>query len=370
MGKSLKGKELGNGISQRKDGKYTGRFVDKNGKRRQIYGERLQDVKKRLSEMRYEDQHSGLCACGDMTVDAWFEYWIKEIKGGLRTNSLKILNDRYRINIKPYIGGMLLKDVTPLHCQNILNQSAGTYRQATIDKIKATMRQMFGDAEEYEIIQRSPVKKSVLAKSEINTDERDAMTIEEQTAFLNAAVGKAHYELFSLALQTGMRVGELLGLKWDDIDFDRRVISVKRTLLEDGTCNPPKSSDGVRDIPLTQEAIKSLIEQKKKMERLPVISISCVGYVFLTKNGTHINHADLCRAIYRRCDRAGIKRISMHILRHTFATRCIEAGMKPKILQKILGHSKIEITMNLYVHATDDEKEKEMRSIENNLRVV
>ena len=129
----------------------------------------------------------------------------------------------------------------------------------------------------------------------------------------------------------------------------------------------PKSSSGYRTIPLTNEAIRILKDQKIKNSRLKVTPIEWREYVFLCRKGTPIKNSTYDTALYKICNKAGIKPFAMHILRHTFATRCIEGGMKPKTLQKILGHSNIGITMNLYVTTTDDEKQKEIELVENTL---
>lgn len=113
----------------------------------------------------------------------------------------------------------------------------------------------------------------------------------------------------------------------------------------------------IRDVPLTQEAVDILKNQKEKLKSLKVRPIEFSDTVFLCRDGTPTKNSAYDTKLFYYCDKAGVKRFSMHVLRHTFATRCIEAGMKPKTLQMILGHSNIGITMNLYVHVTEDEKE-------------
>ena len=93
-------------------------------------------------------------------------------------------------------------------------------------------------------------------------------------------------------------------------------------------------------------------------------------FVFLCRKGEPTKNSTYYNALFKLCDKAGIERFSMHVLRHTYATRCIEAGMRPKILQIILGHSNVGITMNLYVHVTENEKVKEVEKIEKALKIV
>lgn len=370
MGKDLKGKELGEGLSQRSDGRYTARYTNRLGKRVQIYGAKLQEVKKKLAEAKYEDEH-GLVQAGDsMTVNAWYEYWFSNIKNDLRKNTKMSISDRYRINIKPYIGHMILSQVKPIHCQNALNHMPEHYKQGTIDRARAVMHELFEDAVEYDMILKNPVKKSVKRKSTVKSESKEALTLEEQRLFLQGATQTRYYNLFRFALQTGMRGGEITALKWEDVDFENRTVQVRRTMISDGSINPPKSRSGIREIPLTQEAIQALNDQRERNKRLRQISFEHRDFIFLSKVGTPINIRNVDVRLYHICDRCGIRHISLHILRHTFATRCIEGGMKPKVLQKILGHANINMTMNLYVHATEDEKAKEMREVEKSLMVI
>ena len=133
---------------------------------------------------------------------------------------------------------------------------------------------------------------------------------------------------------------------------------------------PPKSRSGFRTVPLTDEAIRILKDQKTKNSRLKVVPMEWTDTVFLCRNGTPVKNSTYDTGLFKCCDRAGIPRFSIHVLRHTFATRCIEGGMKPKTLQRILGHSNISITMNLYVHITEDEKQKEIDLVADALKVV
>lgn len=310
MGKSLKGKELGVGISQRKDGLYTARFVDKLGKRRQKYFKKLQDCRNWLADAQFEDEHGNVLQGENPTVDAWYNYWIDNVKGdNIRFNTRRNYNERYERNIKPLIGDMFLKEVKPLHCQNVLNQMSDKYANSVIGHSRLVMWMLFDSAVENELLSKNPVTKSVKCTSGRNPKEMRALTIEEQKIFLETISGTSNYNQYAFLLQTGLRTGEMIGLRWSDVDFEN--------------CVEFKDS------------------------------------IFLCINGTPTKNSAYDTKLFYYCDKAGIPRFSMHVLRHTFATRCIENGMRPKTLQMILGHSNIGITMNLYVHVTDDEKVKE-----------
>ena len=378
MGKDLRGKELGVGISQRKDGLYTARFTDKSGKRRQQYFKKLQDCRNWLANARFEDEHGGINACGDMTVNAWFEYWITEIKGKtVRWSTLGSYKDRYNKNIKEVIGKMIISEVKPMHCQNVLNiMDNNGYAGASMERTKVTMSAMFSDACENGLISINPVTKSVKCPKKKNKNTR-VLTLEEQKKFLQTTKENVNYNHFLFILQTGVRSSELRGLKWSDIDFKNRIIHIRRNVTHDSNNNKfvvgdLKTSSGQRDIPMTQTVYDLLVEIKSKQasRKHKVIQFEFVDNIFLNRNGRLIPNSNYDRYLEKLCIKAGIEKISMHTLRHTFATRCIESGMKPKTLQKILGHANISITMDLYVHVTEDEKEKEMKKFEEICSVV
>lgn len=376
MGKDLKGKELGVGISQRKDGLYTARFTDKKGKRKQKYFKKLQECRNWIADAQFNDEHGGIDALGDMSVDAWFEYWITEVKGSnVRPNTIKSYKQSFKIHIQKYIGSMLLKDVKPMHCQNIINNMAYNYKNSTIRQIRETMRGFFESAVENELIIKNPVTKAVKCTKGKKSEPKRALTIEEQRVFLESIRNNSNYNQYAFLLQTGLRVGEMIGLKWSDVDFHNKVIRIQRSMeysCSDGEwrIGEPKSKSGYRNVPLTQEAVNILKKQKEKLSSLKVVPIEFSEFVFLSKKGEPITSSAYDSALTSLCDKIGIKRFSMHTLRHTFATRCIEAGMKPKTLQMILGHSNIGVTMNLYVHVTEEEKVKEVESIEQFLKII
>lgn len=377
LGKDLKGRELGVGICQRKDGLYTARFVSKKtGKSVQKYFPKLQECRKWYADAKFEDEHGNVLISSDVTVDAWFDYWIDIKKKTVRYNTVRNYTERYNQNIKHIIGTMLLSEIKPVHCQKIFNDMADeNYKTTTIYQTRITLFNMLELAKENDVIRSNPCKKSVKSNMGKPSQKKEALTISVQKKFLEYAHGQSYENQYRFILQTGLRTGELVGLKWNDIDFKSKTIKIERTMeyrhsTGEWRIGEPKSKSGYRTIPLTDEAINILKRQKEKNKKIQIIPMEWSEFVFLCKKGTPVKNSTYDTALFKICDKAKIPRFSMHVLRHTFATRCIEGGMRPKTLQIILGHSNIGITMNLYVHVTEDEKAHEVKRIENALKIV
>ncbi len=376
MGKDLKGKELGVGINQQKNGLYSARFVDKYGKRRQKRFKKLQECRQWIADASYIDEHSNLAQANDMMVDAWFEYFIGIKKKTVRPNTVRNYTERYEANIKPVIGKMLITDVKPLHCQKIfLDMAEDGYRTSTLYQTRIALYTMFELAKENDVLRYNPCKKSVKSDMGKPSDKKEALTIEVQKRFLEGATGQSYENQYRFLLQTGIRTGELVGLKWEHVDFENHILSIEQSVeyrykVGEWRIGEPKSKAGYRKVPLTEEAIRILKTQKEKNRKIREIPEEWSEYIFLSRKGEPVKNSTYDTALFKICDKVGIKRFSMHVLRHTFATRCIEAGMKPKTLQKILGHSSIQITMNLYVHVTEEEKQKEIELVAEALKVI
>ena len=376
MGKDLKGKELGVGISQQSDKLYVAGFTDKFGIRKTKRFKKLQECRQWIADASYISKHSDIENASDILVDTWYEYWIGIKKKTVRPNTVRNYSERYERNIKGIIGKKLLSEVKPIHCQKIFSDMAEQgYKTTTIYQTRITLYNMLEFAKDNDVILSNPCKKSVKSDMGKPSEKKVALTIDEQRKFLMVATGQSYENQYKFMLQTGLRTGELVGLKCDDIDFGKRTVTISRTMeyrykVGEWRVGPPKSKSGYRTIPLTDEAIRILKDQKEKNSKIKVINIEWRDQVFLSRKGEPVKNSTYDTALFKICDKAEIRKFSMHILRHTFATRCIEAGMIPKTLQKILGHSNIGITMNLYVDATEEEKTKEMDLVAEALKVV
>ena len=387
MGKNLKGKECGKGISQRKDGLYCARFVDKCRKRHEKYFSSIPEARNWLDEARYADKHDVFIP-SDMTVDDWFNYWITNIVGDLAPNTRRNYKERYEHNIQPVIGRIKLSDVKPLHCKMVLNTMDMDYAGSTIRQAYITMGTMLKSALMNDLIAKHPMNgvrytKPVRAASDIKF-----LTVAEQEKFLETAKRSHNYYQYALILETGLHTGEMIGLTWDAIDWENKTLTVNKTLEyrhDRGywRADPPKTQQSYRTIPLTAKAYEILErvsygkQFRKESETLSQVleyidritgktsRLVMRDLVFVNwRTGEPAKNSSYDTHLYKLCDEAEIKRFCMHALRHTYATRAIESGMQPKILQKLLGHASIKTTMDRYVHVTDESMLKAVQQFE------
>lgn len=390
MGKNLKGKECGKGIRQRKDGLYSARFVDKLGNRHEKYFATIPEARNWIDDSKYADKHEGIFVPTETTVDEWFEYWIENIVGDLAPNTLRNYRERYTNNIQPVIGKMAIANVKPMHCKKVLLQMDEAYAGSTIRQTYITMGTLLKAALMNDLILKHPMNGVRYTKPVRAKDDIKFLTREEQKIFLNQAKRSHNYKQYALILETGLRTGELIGLTWDAIDFEKRTLTVNKTLEyrhKQGCwrAGPPKTPESYRTIPLTNRAyeiLKALWDNRKHRKTSPLLSetleyidrrtgtasqLVMSHLVFINwRTGEPAKNSSYDTHLYKLCDEAEIKRFSMHALRHTYATRAIEAGMQPKVLQKLLGHSSIKTTMDRYVHVTTDSMDQAIKQFENN----
>lgn len=378
MGKNLKGKEIGKGICQRQDGLYTARFVSRSGKRITKHFSTVPAARNWLDDAKYADSHDAMLIPTELTVDQWYSMWRENIICDLAPNTIRIYQDRYVQNVQPLLGRLKLSEVKPLHCKMVLNQMEKRYAGSTIRQTYIAMGTMFKAALMNGIIAKHPMDGVKFTKPIRAIDDIKFLTVDEQAKFLEVAKLSHNYRQYALMLETGLRPGELIGLTWDVIDWKKRTLTVNKTLdyrykEKCWRAGPPKTPTSYRTIPLTNTAhtilkeIAATVGSRKESAMLSqtleykdrrtgqTATLVMRDLVFInfrtgepTKNSSYDTHMN------KLCDAAGIHHFSMHDLRHTYATRAIERGVQPKALQVLLGHSSIKMTMDRYVHMSDE----------------
>lgn len=366
MGKSLNGKELGTGISQRNDGLYQARFINRFGKRQTIYAKTLSEVRHKLRTEQCNDEKAVNVVDRSMTLDKWFDIWLDTCKKNCRNSTKGSYVTHYK-RIQEELGWRKLTSLNLIVMQEAFNKLKTDNARKNSKKI---LVDMLNKAVDTDLLVKNVAKQINTVISKEEKKERRVLTLKETDLFLKQAKGTFYENLFILALETGLRVGELSALQWEDIDLKNKVIHVRHTLCyfsRNGKyvfeMHDTKTNNGKRAIPLTVKAINSLECQKLQKQKIILKGKTAKeefqNLVFVTKNNQPTQQflINQCmQLVIQNINKAGIDfaPFTLHTLRHTFATRAIEYGMNPKILQKLLGHGTLQMTMGLYCHVTED----------------
>ena len=258
------------------------------------------------------------------------------------------------------------------------------YKYERQNKIKVILSDMFDRAMEDELMIRNPAKGVKLrANKEINAK---ALTLEQQDIFFEVCAGTFYDNLYNVAVNTGLRPGELFALTREDIDLENGYINVNKTLVYqkylDDECKtfhiePPKTKQSYRKVPINRKcrqylekqfALKDVVSKKRPKQQN--------DFLFVTKFNTPINSQIYCDSIKRIVEQINLTRgtadefplFSGHTFRHTFATRCFEVGIQPKVVQSYLGHATLKMTMDLYTHVTEEKSANDIERIVENDR--
>lgn len=397
MGKDLNGKELGKGISQRKDGRYEARFVNRFGKRDSVYGKTIKEVKNELNKAKAENTLSRNVICKNITLDEWNKKWMEVYKiPVVRENTKIIYENVYKSKISPYIGKTKLADITKLQVADMFNKLKDKgYKWETLNKSRILLIDMLDRAYEDDLILKNPAKGVRLPLNKSRNSYR-TLSRNEQQVFFECSSGTFYHNLFVVAINTGLRPGELFALTKDDLDFDRKNISVTKTLLygkfdgdekKEFRLGEPKTSTSTRKVPMNDicrnALIKQLIQHKVITDKIRFAPTKretqekFSDLIFTTKFGTPLNSELYCEAIDRilceinlsRDKLEEIEKFSGHSFRHTFATRCFEAGISPKTVQEYLGHATLAMTMDLYTTVMEEKKQEDMALLEENIGI-
>jgi integrase len=298
----------------------------------------------------------------------------------------------YNKHIAPALGNRRLCDINQLMIREVIKGLVQNgYQFETQNKVKILLVDMFDKAITDDFARKNPARGIKLVRDESEIKNTRVLTPEEQLEFFDCCKGTFYDNLFVVAVNTGLRPGEVCGLMWDDIDFDKMEISVERTLLyqklegdEQKTFHfdLPKTKQSKRKVPMNKACAIAL--KKQKLQSDVVKAKSCKfesvpdefkQLLFTTKYGTPINAVVLGDAVNSIVDEINLmkdpleefERFSPHCFRHTFATRCFESGIQPKTVQSYLGHASLKMTMDLYTHVLNDKKQEEMNKLEDTM---
>jgi integrase len=340
-------------------------------KRCYLSGKRREDVRDKLARA-LSDRAEGLVSdAGALTVGEYLDRWLRDMKDTVRGSTYERHEQLVRLHIRPALGRIKLKNLTAAHVRWLYRERLDSgLAPATIHKLHAVLHKALNHAVSDGLIPRNAA--AGLALPRISREEINPLSGEEARCFLDEVRGDRLEALYVLAISTGMRQGELLALKWDDVDLERGLLRVRRTLTRQHsafTFSNPKTKKSRRTIRLTEGALQALRThlsyQLVKMERMDSLYRPS-SLVFANEVGGIINPSNLRNRSFARL----LKRASLppstrfHDLRHTCATLLLSGNVNPKIVSEMLGHSSISITLDTYSHVLPTMQESAIRTLE------
>ncbi len=328
-------------------------------KRRYVNGKDREEVRQKLTKAM-ADRDSGIVVDDkNLSVGEYLDRWLFDcVRGTVRESTFS--RDEYLIrnHIKPALGRIRLKNLNALHLQSFYRCRLDSgLSGSTVQKIHHVLHKALAQAVKWDLIPRNPAG-AVKAPSP-SKKEMHPLSADEARRLLEAARGDRFEALYVLAVYTGMRCGELLGLKWEDIDLENRTIRVRRTLTrtENGKklgLGEPKTKKSRRTVKLSARVVEVLKQHRARQaeEKLKSgVLYRDQNLVFAGENGGLINPSNLRRRSYMPLlKRANLPRITFHDLRHTCASLLFQRSVHPKFVQELLGHASVAITLDTYSH--------------------
>ncbi len=325
---------------------------------------------------KFKDEKQANVVDKDVTLDEWFDVWVDIYKRNCRNSTIRTYEFGYN-RLRDSLGWRKLSTLNLLILQKAFNELDS---DASRKYCKSLLVDMLSKAQGAGLITENVARKINTVLHGQPKEEKQILTEKEIDLVLRASYGSQLHSIFVIALHTGMRIGEILGLTWDCVDFENNVIHITKTLCylvaagkSHHEFHQPKTRAGNRKIPMSVEVKKVLEEEKKvrlsKDQKFPPQE-GFEELVFTSRWNKPLNTPNIIGSINQLVDRINLnnpaiplKRFTPHTLRHTFASNCITKGMRPKTLQKILGHNSLQMTMDLYCHVLDDTVKEEMSEI-------
>lgn len=395
MGKDLKGKELGKGFSQRPDGRYEAR-AKINGVKIDIYDMSLPNLKKafELEKARVLRDEKGIRP--NLKLKEWYNEWFEKCKSPqLKSDvSRKTYDRKLRNTFIRILGDKRIEEVTQMNIQDAATQlyEVEHYNARSIKEALSVLRECLDIAIVNKILSVNPCRGVTVHEGNEMAKERRVLNHWEQDAFLKEVNDSYYNEPYRILLVTGMRIGEFSGLQWDDVDFEKKVIHIRRSMMtayQDGKkimeLTTPKTVNSYRSIPFFDDTENLFKEWKKKQDlyrqKLGNRWRSDAKFgdlVFTTTIGSPITRYNIVHDLKKvetniilkennRAYREGRKprefgHLHPHCFRHTFATRCFEKGLDPVVVQSIMGHANYSTTLS-YTHILEDKTKEEVAKV-------
>lgn len=373
-------------ISKRKDGRWAAAITlgyDNEGrqKRKFFYGDTRTEVAEKLREALNNQSTGMVVDSKKLTVEQWLKTWIDEYKKpSVRQTTYEYycyVIDNYICN-KDGIGYIRLMDLRPDHLQKLYNStSIAGYSAVTIKNMHIVMKSALRQAIINRLIVHN-VSEGTTRPKMVKKESR-VFTPEEQKQFMDTLIDEKYGLLYRFALATGLRIGELMALRWKDIDQKEGYFEVKQALVRVKNSNPeinsktilifqePKTEAGKRIVPIPKNIMPQLEKHQTKQKEYKLQSYGLykedIDLVFCNKLGGPMEPSNIRSRLYKLTEQAGIDHAGMHALRHSYATRLLEADESGKVVQELLGHSSIATTLDIYGHVMPEKKKQSAERI-------
>lgn len=330
------------------------------GRRKYFYGSSREEVRRRLGAGIHARESGTLANAGGTSVGDFLDRWLSDVvQPNVRPWTYKGYEVHVRLHLKPTLGRIPLERLQPIHVQQLLNEkSRAGLKPKSVRYILGTLRGALNQALRWQLIARNPA--SLVDGPRVEQYEINPMSPEDARRFLTSVRGDRLEALYSVALTMGLRQGEALGLRWQDIDLEMGYLRVTKQLQRvDGKLQlvEPKTKRSRRTLALPPSIAKGLalhFERQAQERRIAGQRWIDTGLVFTTPLGTGIEGTSISKQFHKHLERAGLSQRRFHDLRHSCATLLLVQGVSPRVVMDLLGHSQIGLTMNTYSHVIPD----------------
>ena len=366
-----RGNNEGNIRQRPHDGRWEARYYLPDGSRRSLMGKTRAEVRDKLAKALH-DAGKGLPAIDErQTVKQYLTNWYKSMKPQVRISSYRRYGD-YINHLIPALGHASLSKLTPQHLQVFYNKKlAEGLSSTTVHGIHSMLHRALKDALQMGLLHRNVSE--MLRPPRRGNREMMPLSVIEMQRFLEVVRDDRFYALYVLALSTGMREGELLGLRWQDVDLPRRIVQVRMNVQETlgrYIIAETKTAYSRRTVALTQAAVDALAEhwQKQQQVKIEMGSMWTDNDLVFPNGygGIMIPHNITRRSFKRYLVKAGLSRdVRFHDLRHTAATLLLASGVNVKVVSEMLGHSDVSITLRVYAHVLPHMQQSAVAAMDN-----